>query len=299
MPASTEREADLSDKVFAGVQYALPTHLISRFIHWFMRIRTRWLKLLQIRIFMRVFDIELADAQIQNLNRFEHFNDFFTRALLPNARPFADDPETVLCPADGVMSQFGDIHTGRIFQAKGHDYSAVELLGGDAERAAPFLGGRYATIYLAPANYHRVHMPLAGTLIEMVYVPGRLFSVNPATTRAVPRLFARNERVGALFSTSAGPMAVVLVGAMCVGSIETVWAGEVTPPHRWRQATHGYPRQGDGMIQLERGAELGRFNMGSTVILLFGPGAIEWAQQLKPDDELRMGQSLGTLRSGS
>ena len=177
-------------------------------------------------------------------------------------------------PVDGVVSQAGAIAGGRIFQAKGKDYSLVELLGGSAERAAPFRDGAFATLYLSPRDYHRVHMPFAGRLHAMVHVPGRLFSVDAATTRAVPRLFARNERVVALFDTAVGPLAVVLVGALFVAGIETVWSGLVTPPTRRGVAVRTYPQRGDGAVVLERGAEMGRFNMGSTVIVLFGPGAV-------------------------
>ena len=174
----------------------------------------------------------MSEAQVEDLSAFAHFNDFFTRALKDGARPLDSTPGAVLCPADGAVSQLGKIEQGRVFQAKGHSFSVIELLGGDSERAAAFMGGDFATIYLSPKDYHRVHMPLAGTLREMVYVPGRLFSVNQTTAENVPELFARNERVVCLFDTERGPMAVVLVGAMIVASIETVWAGLVTPPKR-------------------------------------------------------------------
>ncbi|OYT97209.1 MAG: phosphatidylserine decarboxylase, partial [Pseudomonas sp. PGPPP3] len=197
----------------------------------------------------------------------------------------------ILCPADGAVSQLGPIEHGRIFQAKGHSFSVLELLGGDNERAAAFMGGEFATIYLSPKDYHRVHMPLAGTLREMVYVPGRLFSVNQTTAENVPELFARNERVVCLFDTERGPMAVVLVGAMIVASVETVWAGLVTPPKRELKTTR-YDEAARAPISLEKGAELGRFKLGSTAIVLFGPEQVKWAAELAAGTPVRMGQRM-------
>jgi phosphatidylserine decarboxylase len=193
------------------------------------------------------------------------------------------------------MSQLGDIQGTQIFQAKGHTYSLIELLGGSEERARPFIGGRFATSYLSPGDYHRVHMPLSGRLMSMTYVPGRLFSVAPDYTESVPRLFARNERVASIFQTQAGPMAVVLVGAIFVGSIETVWAGEITPPRGKRIKVTRYTAS-DNVIQLGRGEEMGRFNMrGSTIIVLFGPGGVQWQAGLGPDRRIRFGQALGRV----
>lgn len=197
----------------------------------------------------------------------------------------------MLCPADGAISQMGAIEHGRIFQAKGHSYGLADLLGGDAERAAPFQGGEFATIYLSPRDYHRVHMPVAGTLREMVHVPGRLFSVNPLTARNVPRLFARNERVVCIFDTEHGPMALVLVGAMIVASIETVWAGMVTPHKRGVKATR-YDADARAPIHLDKGAEMGRFKLGSTAIVLFGPDKIRWSDTPSVRGPVRMGELL-------
>ena len=232
----------------------------------------------------------MREGAVEDLNAYEHFNAFFTRALKEGARPLDATPGAILCPADGAISQLGKIEHGRIFQAKGHSFSVLELLGGDAERAAPFMGGDFATVYLSPKDYHRVHMPLAGTLKEMVYVPGRLFSVNQTTAENVPELFARNERVVCLFDTERGPMAVVLVGAMIVASIETVWAGLVTPPSRELKSVrydqpHGPDRAG-------KGAEIGRFKLGSTAIVLFGPEQVQWAASLREASPVRMGQQL-------
>jgi phosphatidylserine decarboxylase len=204
----------------------------------------------------------------------------------------SDDAGSLVCPTDGVLSQLGEIENGRIFQAKGHDYTLRELLGGDRELYRRFEEGSFATIYLSPKDYHRVHMPFPGRLQEMLHIPGRLFSVNDSTTRLVPGLFARNERVVCLFETDLGPLAVILVGAIFVGSIETVWAGPVTPVYR--QVLHWQypPQRVDAPVILAKGEELGRFNMGSTVILLCGHNAIEWVDMLEPGQQVKMGQSL-------
>ncbi|MGH8454069.1 MAG: archaetidylserine decarboxylase [Nevskiales bacterium] len=287
--------ASPGDRFFVALQRCLPTHLLSRVVHWFMRLEIVWLKNLVIRRFMAGFGISLTEALVQNPTQFRSFNEFFTRALKPGARPLPADPKTLASPVDGSIYQFGRIENGRIFQAKGQSFDATELLGGDAQRAAPFINGSFATIYLAPYNYHRIHAPLDGRLREMVYVPGHLFSVNPATVRAMPGLFARNERVACLFDTPAGPMALVMVGALFVGSIETVWAGEITPPARSAVDVTVYPDSGRAAVSLARGAELGRFNMGSTVILLFGPRAVEWSKTLQADQPVKLGQSLGQV----
>jgi phosphatidylserine decarboxylase len=218
------------------------------------------------------------------------FNAFFTRSLRPDARPVAAGDKDLACPVDGAVSQIGSIEGGRVFQAKGQGFTTVELLGGDAA-ASRFEDGQFTTLYLSPRDYHRIHMPVDGKLTRMLHVPGRLFSVNPPTTRAVPRLFARNERVACLFDTPAGPMALVMVGALNVASIETVWAGEVTPPQRPRVQAWDYA----GEVQLTKGAEVGRFNMGSTVILLFAKDRIRWEEGYGPGSPVRMGRKLATL----
>ncbi len=287
--------ASAGDRLFVAFQRILPTHLLSRVVHWFMRLEIVWLKNLVIKQFMAGFRISLDEAVIQEPTGFRSFNEFFTRALRPETRPLAADPEALLSPVDGKVYQFGPIENGRIFQAKGQSFDATELLGGDADRAKPFINGSFATIYLAPYNYHRIHAPLAGQLKEMIHVPGHLFSVNPATARALPGLFARNERVACLFDTAVGPVAVVLVGALFVGSIETVWAGEITPPAGKAVNVTRYPLEGSAAVSLKRGQELGRFNMGSTVILLFGPKAVEWSESVKPDLPVQMGQALARM----
>ena len=278
-------------RLYVGLQYLLPHHLLARPVYRLTRVRWRPFKDLLIRVFANHFQVDLGEAQSPEPSAYPHFNAFFTRELRPGARPIAGPELAVVSPADGVLSQLGTISEGRIFQAKGHEYTLLELLGGDTERTAPFQGGGFATVYLSPGDYHRVHMPLAGRLREMVHVPGRLFSVNPVTTRSVPRLFARNERVLCLFDGLSGPMAVVLVGAIFVGGIETVWAGEITP----RRGPLPPVRYDTEAVHLDRGAELGRFNMGSTVILLFPPGMVRWDSALIPGTRVRMGGRLGEV----
>jgi phosphatidylserine decarboxylase len=286
--------ASIKDRLFAAIQLCLPTRFLSWCMYRLTRIEASGFKNAFIRIFMRGFNISLDEAQVQSVEDFPHFNAFFTRALKTNARPQASDAAALISPVDGTVSQLGEIRQGRIFQAKGHEYSAQELLGGEADIALSFANGRFCTIYLAPYNYHRIHMPIAGTLREWIYVPGRLFSVNQATARAMPNLFARNERVIAIFDTEIGPLAMVLVGALFVGSMETVWAGQISPPHLRSGIFHYQPME---PIKLERGAEMGRFNMGSTVILLTGPQAVDWQAPLAHGSVVRVGQAIGKMKS--
>lgn len=286
----------MKQRLFILSQYLLPHHLLSRLVGCAAECRVGWIKNCLITWFAKHYQVNMSEAQIDEPTRFEHFNAFFTRALKDGVRPLDPTPDAILCPADGAVSQLGQIEHGRVFQAKGQSFSAVELLGGDSERASPFMGGEFATIYLSPKDYHRVHMPLTGTLREMIYVPGRLFSVNQTTAENVPELFARNERVVCLFDTERGPMAVVLVGAMIVASIETVWAGLVTPPKRALK-TFRYDDAARAPISLEKGAELGRFKLGSTAIVLFGPNQVRWAEELAANSSVQMGQRLGSSQS--
>jgi len=283
----------IKDTLFLASQYLAPHHLVSRLAGLIADSRMPGLKNHLIDRFVRNYGVNMGEALLEDPLAYESFNAFFTRALKADARPLASEAGGVLCPADGGISQLGTVEHGRIFQAKGHSYSLVDLLGGDPERAAPFADGSFATIYLSPSDYHRVHMPSAGTLREMVHIPGRLFSVNPLTARNVPNLFARNERVVCLFDTERhGPMAVVLVGAMIVASIETVWAGRVAPYQRGVRSTR-YGAGATESIHLDKGAELGRFLLGSTVIVLFGPGHVRWADTAQPERTVRMGELLG------
>lgn len=287
---ASKTDATFRDRAFALLQQALPTRWLSMLVFRVTQIRHVEFKNRLIRLFLRGFTIDLSDAEYSIPENYDSFNHFFTRALKPGARPLAADPQALLSPVDGTVSQFGDIREGRIFQAKGHDYSVLELLGGDEDAAQTFMNGRFCTIYLAPYNYHRIHMPIEGRLRKWSYLPGRLFSVNAATARAMPRLFARNERLNAIFDTGAGPFGLTMVGALFVGSLETVWAGRVTPPHQRGEPAHYMPMK---PVILDRGEELGRFNMGSTVILLTAPGAVEFDSALVSGKTLRMGEAIG------
>ncbi|MEQ1438179.1 archaetidylserine decarboxylase [Fontimonas sp. SYSU GA230001] len=291
--ANTQTDATVRDRAFALLQRLLPTRWLSMLVFRITQIRHAGFKNALIRLFLRGFSVDLSEAEYAIPENYDSFNHFFTRALKPGMRPLAADPQALLSPVDGTISQFGDIRDGRIFQAKGHEYSVTELLAGDAEAAQVFMNGRFCTIYLAPYNYHRIHMPLEGRLRKWSYVPGRLFSVNAATARALPRLFARNERLNAVFDTRAGPFGLTLVGALFVGSLETVWAGRVTPPHLRGEPAHYQPMN---PVILGRGEELGRFNMGSTVILLAAPGAVEFDPTLAPGRTVRMGEAIGRWR---
>ena len=287
--------ATLNDHLRNVPQYLLPQRGLTRLTYWVTRQRTPWFKNLLIRQFTRYFQVNLAEALEADPCAYPDFNAFFTRALKPDARPITDDDRIVCCPVDGAISQIGRANEDTLLQAKGRSFSLTELLGGDHERAKPFQNGAFATLYLSPRDYHRIHIPLTGQLREMTHIPGKLFSVSLLTTRMVPNLFARNERVVTLFDTSAGPMALVLVGAINVASIETVWAGMITPPLGTTIRHWNYPCDGDGAVRLSQGAELGRFNMGSTVILLFGPQQVRWEHDLRPGATVRMGQPLANV----
>lgn len=283
--------ATLGDYLFALPQFVLPHHLLSRVMRGITRNRFRPFKDPLIRWFIRRYGIDVEAAEFRSPGVYPDFDSFFTRALRPNARRVDNTAAGVACPVDGTVMQAGTLESGRLLQAKGKVFEAAGFLGGSGERAEPFRNGSFATLYLSPRDYHRVHMPVAGSLVEMVYVPGRLFSVNPRTNRAVRALYARNERVVTVFDTDFGPMAVVFVGALFVGNIETVWAGEVVPP---RTATVRNWRYPDAHLRLERGQEMGRFHLGSTIVLLFGPGAVAWNEALVPGAVVKMGEQIGT-----
>ena len=281
----------MRERLFIISQYLLPQHLLSRLAGCLANCTWAWVKNPFISWFVKRYGVDMREAEQTDPLAFACFNDFFTRALKPGARPLAPEPDSILCPADGTISQLGKIEHGRIFQAKGQSFSVLELVGGNPAHAALFQGGEFATVYLSPKDYHRVHMPCAGTLTDMVYVPGKLFSVNQITAENLPELFARNERVVCLFDTSHGPMAVVLVGAMIVASVETVWAGLVAPPTRQLKAE----RYGQAAPTLERGSEMGRFKLGSTAIVLFGPGHATWDPAMRAGAAVSMGQAMGKL----
>jgi phosphatidylserine decarboxylase len=283
-------DAGAADRAFALLQELLPQHLMSRTMHGVARSTRPWLRNLLLRTVLRAYpQIDLREAAEPDPFAYPSFNAFFTRALKPGVRPLEGSERDLVSPVDGTLSQFGTVREGQLLQAKGLHYSAGDLLA-DESAARRYEGGGFACIYLAPYNYHRIHMPLAGRLSATRYVPGQLFSVNAATSRVVPGLFARNERVVCEFDTACGPLAVVMVGALFVGSIETVFAGEINPPVRRGGRVHSV-EAGIGR-QIPRGEELGRFNMGSTVVLLLGNHATRFAARLAPGATLRLGQAM-------
>jgi phosphatidylserine decarboxylase len=277
---------------FIALQYLLPQHALSRFAGWIAETKITWIKHRIICWFIERYNVDMSIAANPDPSSYQHFNEFFTRPLTQGQRPIAQESSASASPADGCISQLGNIENGHIFQAKGHEYSLLELVGGDVDIAKQFDGGTFATVYLSPKDYHRVHMPLTGTLKTMIHVPGDLFSVNETTAENVPRLFARNERVVALFDTEHGPMTVILVGAMIVASIETVWAGLVTPIKKQVHTTH-YQNNED--LLLEKGEEMGRFKLGSTAIVLFGKDAATWNDSLTANSPVIMGEKIGSL----
>jgi phosphatidylserine decarboxylase len=277
----------LLDRAFVYMQYVLPQHALSRLVLRATRVRTPWFKNALIRGFLKLFTVDMHDAVEEDPFAYGSFNHFFTRALRPDARPLDPDPGAVVSPVDGAVSECGRIDKTRLLQAKGRHYALDDLLARQPW-AKRFEGGSFATIYLAPFNYHRIHMALRGTLLDTVYVPGSLFSVNSVTARYVPRLFARNERVLTLFETEFGHVALVMVGALNVGSMATVWAGDITPAARRTITRMPLPA-----LTLEKGAELGRFNMGSTVILLFEPDRVQWHPMLRAGSVVQLGQAIG------
>jgi phosphatidylserine decarboxylase len=281
-------------RLFVALQYLLPHHFISRLAYRITRSRVPLVKNALIRSFVGNFHPDMSEAEQSDPLQYESFNAFFTRALRAQARPSDPDPAVLVSPVDGAVSQIGRLDGSWLVQAKGHAYTLESLLAADLSWAARFRGGASATLYLAPFNYHRVHMPLRGALRAAWYVPGQLFSVNATTTAGVPGLFARNERVVCVFGHEALTFAVVLVGALLVGSIATVWHGEVTP--RAVRGCADLPLDASRVaLNLEKGVELGRFNMGSTVILLLPPGSSEWLPGLAPGSSVRVGQALARL----
>ncbi|MEZ8859755.1 archaetidylserine decarboxylase [Vibrio sp. 10N.247.311.51] len=278
------------DKIKVGLQYWIPQHGLTRLVGKLASAKAGGLTTAIINWFIKQYKVNMDEALHSDPKHFKTFNEFFVRELKEGMRPIAEGESVIVHPADARVSQFGPITDGQLIQAKGHNYSARELLGGDAALADEFKDGEFATLYLSPSDYHRVHMPCDGTLRQMIYVPGDLFSVNPLTAENVPNLFARNERVVCIFDTEFGPMAQVLVGATIVGSIEQVWAGTITPPRGNSVYKWDYPAQGDKAIILKKGEEMGRFKLGSTVINLFAKDTIKF------DDTMQNGEKtvLGT-----
>nr|WP_275660125.1 archaetidylserine decarboxylase [Pseudoalteromonas sp. Isolate6] len=277
------------------MQYALPKHAVSRLVGKLAAAEAGALTTKLIKLFIKQYKIDMSEALHEDPAHYKTFNEFFTRPLKPGIRPLAEDSDILAHPVDGAISQLGDVIDGQIIQAKGHNYSLQTLLGGKEEDVAPYVGGKFATIYLAPKDYHRIHMPVDGTLRKMIYVPGDLFSVNPLTAQNVPNLFARNERVVAIFDTEIGPLSMVLVGATIVASIETIWAGTVTPPAGRDVFTWTYPAEGDNAITLKKGEEMGRFKLGSTVILAWGANKAEFLDGQNPETVTRMGTPFAKI----
>jgi phosphatidylserine decarboxylase len=290
----------VKDRLFVASQYLLPQHFLSRLVYRITRNRAPRVKNALIDSFMRGFSPDMSDALQPDPLAYESFNEFFTRALRPGARPIDPNDSVLISPVDGAVSQIGRLDGSQIMQAKGHQYSLEALLdssGATTQWVPRFAGGCFATLYLAPFNYHRIHMPLGGTLRAAWYVPGKLFSVNAVTATAVPGLFARNERVVCIFEQGPRLFAMVLVGALFVGSMETVWHGEITP--RSPRTRLDLPLdESRAALRLEKGAEMGRFNMGSTVILVLPPDMSDWLPDVRALDRVSMGQPLARLRSG-
>jgi phosphatidylserine decarboxylase len=282
----------IGERAFIGLQYLMPQHILSRLVGRLAHCRIGFVRTILIRSFLGHYSVDLSEAERSEPAAYKSFNDFFTRRLREGARQFDPDPRAALCPVDGFVSQAGGITGDTVVQAKGMEYTTTALLGGDAALAAEFADGRFATLYLAPHNYHRVHMPLAGTLRIARFVPGDLFSVNTATAASVPGLFARNERIACVFDTAAGPLAVILVGALFVGSMSLAWTGRIMAQGRKRP--HDLPVH-DPIIALDRGALLGWFNMGSTVIVLLPSGGPTLVDGLLPGRAVRVGERLGKL----
>lgn len=284
------------DKFKIAMQYAMPKHFISRMVGKLAAAKAGGLTTALIKLFIKQYKIDMSEAKYPDPAHYKTFNEFFTRPLKEGIRPLAEEKDIIAHPVDGAISQLGDVVDGQIIQAKGHDYSLQALLGGNEDDTVPFLGGKFATIYLAPKDYHRIHMPIDGTLSKMIYVPGDLFSVNPLTAQNVPNLFARNERVVAIFETDIGPLAMVLVGATIVASIETIWAGTVSPPAGKDVFSWNYPTKGDNAITLKKGEEMGRFKLGSTVILAWGANQAEFLSDQHPETITRMGTPFATIK---
>jgi phosphatidylserine decarboxylase len=286
----------MPDRLAVLPQYLLPKQALTAFAGLVAGTRGGAATTALIRWFVKRYGVDMAEAAEPDVAAYTSFNDFFTRALRPDARPLATSASADwLCPVDGAISQFGRIDGGRIFQAKGHDYTATALVGGDAALAAPFADGHFATLYLSPKDYHRIHMPRAGRLLRMIHVPGALFSVNPTTARGVPGLFARNERVVCVFESHGDPWVLVLVGATIVGSMATVWHGVVNPPRPGAVREWRYDEQ---RIELARGSEMGRFLLGSTVVLLLPPGPLRFNPAWAPGGAIRMGEMMAS-RAGA
>lgn len=283
----------MSKQSLVGLHKFLPQHALSRLVGWLSDRRWTWLKNEVIARFIRHYDVNMDEAEHSDYRQYATFNAFFTRHLKPGARVVATEENAIVSPVDGTVSEVGRIDGDRLLQAKGQHYRLGALLGGE-EHATAFRGGHFITVYLAPRDYHRFHMPIEGRLLETVHVPGRLFSVNPTSVANISNLFGRNERVVCFFETAAGPMALVIVGAMLVGGIATVWQGTITPPTQKTITATDY--RGKNIV-LARGEEVGHFKMGSTVIAVFAEKALQWEAALQADKTLTMGTTIARRMS--
>ncbi|MBT9476666.1 archaetidylserine decarboxylase [Polaromonas sp.] len=282
----------MPDRFAVFLQYLLPKQAMTAFAGFVASRERGWVTTALIRWFVGKYQVNMAEAANPDITAYPTFNAFFTRALKPGARPLAQ--AALVCPVDGAISQLGAIDRDQIFQAKGHHYSTTALLGGDAALAAHYQDGHFATIYLSPKDYHRIHMPCDGRLSRMIYVPGALFSVNPVTARGVPGLFARNERVVCVFESARGPFVLVLVGATIVGSMATVWHGVVNPPRSKAVREWRYPASGQPEVVLNQGDEMGRFLLGSTVVMLFPKGSLRFNPDWAHGASVRLGEAMAS-----
>ena len=275
-------------------QYIMPQLYLTQLAGWFAQQKWDAVTHFVIKAFAKKYNVDMSEAKKENFSDYESFNQFFIRELKDDARKINENPTALCLPADGRVSQIGHIDDERLLQAKGHFFSLSDLLAGDEELVDTFKNGEFATIYLSPRDYHRVHMPCDATLRKMIYVPGDLFSVNPFLAEHVPNLFARNERVICVFDTAFGPMAQILVGATITASMSTVWAGVINPPRTGEVKVWTY--QGDSAIKLTKGQEMGAFQLGSTVINLFPANSVTLAEHLEVDVPVRMGEILATMK---
>lgn len=287
-PSFKGKPVSLWDKLVTLPQYIIPQHVFSLVMYRATRCEVVWFKNLIISTFIKQYRVNMAEAAEMNLDYYSSFNTFFTRLLRNDVRPISESD--IVSPVDGVVSQVGPVTSGQIVQAKGQEYSVLALLGGDDALTSEFVGGQFATIYLSPKDYHRIHMPATGILRKMRYIPGKLFSVSPRTARAVPDLFARNERVAVTFDTDFGPIVMVLVGAIFVGSMETIWAGQITP--NYGKVIQQWTYDGEQAITIEKGQEMGRFNMGSTVVMLVGKDVALFNEQVEAEATIQLGNAM-------
>ena len=287
-PSFKGKPVSLWDKLVTLPQYIIPQHVFSLVMYRATRCEVVWFKNLIISTIIKQYKVNMAEAAEMNLDYYSSFNTFFTRLLRNDVRPISESD--IVSPVDGVVSQVGPVTSGQIVQAKGQEYSVLALLGGDDALTSEFVGGQFATIYLSPKDYHRIHMPATGILRKMRYIPGKLFSVSPRTARAVPDLFARNERVAVTFDTDFGPIVMVLVGAIFVGSMETIWAGQITP--NYGKVIQQWTYDGEQAITIEKGQEMGRFNMGSTVVMLVGKDVALFNEQVEAEATIQLGNAM-------